>query len=101
MAELVSCLSIIPHMRSFDVPLKLSPAHAGLFFAPRIRRALRLFLLPPALDRLRDLLVMLRQVRAVPAPGQRSAAFIRWMSLCRSSTIALIASGSGCDVLPS
>src|SRR4029077_16653104 len=31
MAELVSCLSIIPHMRSFDVPPKLSPAHAGLF----------------------------------------------------------------------
>src|SRR6516225_3411221 len=32
MAELVRCLSIIPHMRSFDVPPKLSPAHAGLFF---------------------------------------------------------------------
>jgi hypothetical protein len=31
MAELASCLSIIPHMRSFDVPPKLSPAHAGLF----------------------------------------------------------------------
>jgi hypothetical protein len=31
MAELVCCLSIIPHMRSFDVPPKLSPAHAGLF----------------------------------------------------------------------
>ena len=31
MAGLVSCLSIIPHMRSFDVPPKLSPAHAGLF----------------------------------------------------------------------
>jgi hypothetical protein len=31
MAELMLCLSIIPHVRSFDVPLKLSPAHAGLF----------------------------------------------------------------------
>jgi hypothetical protein len=31
MAELMFCLSIIPHMRSFDVPPKLSPAHAGLF----------------------------------------------------------------------
>src|SRR5258708_4410202 len=34
MAELMFCLSIIPHVRSFDVPPKLSPAHAGLFFAP-------------------------------------------------------------------
>jgi hypothetical protein len=31
MADLVFCSSIIPHMRSFDVPPKLSPAHAGLF----------------------------------------------------------------------
>jgi hypothetical protein len=31
MAELVFCSSIIPHMRSFDVPPKLSPAHVGLF----------------------------------------------------------------------
>jgi hypothetical protein len=35
MAELVCCLSIIPHMRSFDVPPKLSPAHAGLFCAAK------------------------------------------------------------------
>jgi hypothetical protein len=34
MAELVSCLSIIPHTRSFDVPPKLSPAQRGAFFAP-------------------------------------------------------------------
>jgi hypothetical protein len=31
MAELVFCSSIIPHMRSFDVPPKLGPGHAGLF----------------------------------------------------------------------
>jgi hypothetical protein len=37
MAELVCCLSIIPHMRSFDVPPKLSPAHAGLFCAARLK----------------------------------------------------------------
>jgi hypothetical protein len=36
MAELVSYLSIIPHMRSFDVPPKLSPAHAGLFLVCRV-----------------------------------------------------------------
>jgi hypothetical protein len=37
MAELMFCLSIIPHMRSFDVPPKLSPAHAGLFLR-RLKR---------------------------------------------------------------
>jgi hypothetical protein len=37
MAELVLCLSIIPHMRSFDVPPKLSPAQAGLFCAARLK----------------------------------------------------------------
>jgi hypothetical protein len=41
MAELVSCLSIIPHMRSFDVPPKLSPAHAGLFLRCRPLAMLR------------------------------------------------------------
>jgi hypothetical protein len=34
MAELMFCLSIIPHVRSFDVPPKLSPAQRGAFFAP-------------------------------------------------------------------
>jgi hypothetical protein len=32
MAELMFCLSIIPHVRSFDVPPKLSPAQRGAFF---------------------------------------------------------------------
>jgi hypothetical protein len=41
MAELVSCLSIIPHMRSFDVPPKLSPAHAGLFFRRSTQKGAR------------------------------------------------------------
>jgi hypothetical protein len=34
MAELIFCMSIIPHVRSFDVPPKLSPAQRGAFFAP-------------------------------------------------------------------
>ena len=35
MAELVSYLSIEPHMRTFDVfTATLSPAHAGLFLRP-------------------------------------------------------------------
>ena len=71
MAELVSCLSIIPRMRSFDVPPKLSPAHAGLFCAARLKRghAIGMFGLPPrdVLDRSCDLLVMLREVWAVAA----------------------------------
>jgi hypothetical protein len=41
MAELVSRLSIIPHMRSFDVPPKLSPVHAGLFCAARLKGGTR------------------------------------------------------------
>ena len=41
MAELASCLSIIPHMRSFDVPPKLSPAHAGLFLRRSTQRGAR------------------------------------------------------------
>jgi hypothetical protein len=76
MAELVSCLSIIPHMRSFDVPPKLSPAHAGLFLRRSTQRGHAIgivFGLSPleALDRSGDLLVMQRQVGAVPAPGVR------------------------------
>jgi hypothetical protein len=35
MVELGSYLWIVPHMRSFYVPPILSPAHAGLFSAPR------------------------------------------------------------------
>jgi hypothetical protein len=36
MAELVSYLSIEPHMRTFDVfTATLSPAHAGLFLRRR------------------------------------------------------------------
>ena len=38
MAELMFCLSIIPHVRSFDVPPKLSPAHAGLFLRRSTQR---------------------------------------------------------------
>ncbi len=34
MAELIFCLSIIPHVRAFDVPPKLSPAQREAFFAP-------------------------------------------------------------------
>jgi hypothetical protein len=42
MAELVSYLSIIPHVRSFDVPPKLSPAQRGAFFcAARLKGGTR------------------------------------------------------------
>src|SRR5260370_26894505 len=69
MAELMFCLSIIPHVRSFDVPPKLSPAHAGLFFAARLKRghAIGMFGLSAFddLDLSSELLVCLRQVRPV------------------------------------
>jgi hypothetical protein len=65
MAELASDLSIIPHMRSFDVPPRLSPAHAGLFLRRSTQRGHAIgivFGLPPsdALDRAGELLVHLR-----------------------------------------
>jgi hypothetical protein len=66
MAELVCCLSIIPHMRSFDVPPKLSPAHAGLFLR---RESCGRFVCSCCrrLDRLRDLLVLFRHLRETAA----------------------------------
>jgi hypothetical protein len=41
MAELAFCLSIIPHMRSFDVHSRLSPAHAGPFLRRSTQRGAR------------------------------------------------------------
>ncbi len=52
MAELVCCLSIIPHMRSFDVPPKLSPAHAGLFCAAKGGHAIGIVFGPLPFDAL-------------------------------------------------
>jgi len=47
MAELVSYLSIEPHMRTFDVfTATLSPAHAGLFLRPARFPAPALLLTP-------------------------------------------------------
>jgi hypothetical protein len=55
MAELIFCLSIIPHVRSFDVPPKLSPAQRGAFFAPlELKGGTRLALLRRRRDRRAD-----------------------------------------------
>jgi hypothetical protein len=49
---------------TFDPSWRLSPALAGLF----LRRDFGLFLLPPALDRLRDLLMLSRHLREAARP---------------------------------